>query len=128
MKLRGFRHRRMALRIAVALLFTLLFQHAAIAAYACPLMGVPTPVEAAMPDCGGMETMDAPVLCEQHCNPDNSTTPDVRVAQPTPVLLPPLRFELTRTLASASSLQLYESVPVLWADPPPTLRFCSLLI
>ncbi|MFC0679042.1 hypothetical protein ACFFGH_14455 [Lysobacter korlensis] len=128
MKLGAFRRHRTAFRVALAVLLTFLFQHAAIAAYACPLVEAPAKVEVVMTDCGGMETMDSPVLCEKHCNPDNSTTPDLRVAQVPPVVLPPLRFELARMLASASSLQLYESVPVLRADPPPTLRFCSLLI
>lgn len=128
MKLGRFRRHRAAWRIALAVLLTFLFQHAAIAAYACPLVGMPAQVEVAMTDCGGMETMESPVLCEKHCNPDDSTTPDLRVAQAPPVLLPPLRFELTRTLASASSLQLYERIPVPRAEPPPTLRFCSLLI
>lgn len=128
MRLGIFRRHRTALRIVLAVLLSFLFQHVAIAAYACPLTEMPAQVDATMSDCGGMETVDSPLLCEKHCNPDNSTTPDVRLAQFPPVLLPPARFELARTLPSATSLQLYESVPVLRADPPPTLRFCSLLI
>lgn len=128
MKLGIFRRHRIVFRIALAVLLTFLFQHAAIAAYACPLAEMPAQVDSSMSDCGGMETKDSPALCEKHCNPDNSTTPDLRIAQVPPVVLPPARFELARTLPSASSLQLYESVPVLRADPPPTLRFCSLLI
>lgn len=127
-KLGIFRRRRTAFRVALAVLLTFLFQHAAIAAYACPVDSMPAQVNASMPDCGSMEMEDPPVLCEKHCNPDNLTTPDLRIAQVPPVVLPPARFELARTLPSASSLQLYESVPVLRADPPPTLRFCSLLI
>ena len=127
MKLSLFRRHRVVFRIALAVLLTFVFQHAAIAAFACPLDQMPIQVET-MSDCGGMETRDSPALCDKHCNPDNSTTPDLRIAQVPPVVLPPARFELARTLPSASSLQLYESVPVLRADPPPTLRFCSLLI
>ncbi|MDQ3286727.1 MAG: hypothetical protein M3Q42_00450 [Pseudomonadota bacterium] len=128
MKLGVFRRRRTVFRLALAVLLTFLFQHAAIAAYACPLDRMPVQMDAAMPDCGGMETMDSPVLCEKHCNPDNSMTPDPRVAQVPPAVVPPARFELARTLPSGSSLQLYQSVPARRADPPPTLRFCSLLI
>ncbi|MDX1555239.1 MAG: hypothetical protein R3212_04365 [Xanthomonadales bacterium] len=128
MKLSMFRRKRTVFRVALAVLLTFLFQHAAIAAYACPLDQMPAPADASMSDCDGMETKDSPALCEKHCNPDNSTTPDLRIAQVPPVVLPPARFELARTLPSGSSLQLYESVPVLRADPPPTLRFCSLLI
>lgn len=128
MKLRMFRRRRTVFRISLAVLLTFLFQHAAIAAFACQLDQVPAQVNTAMSACDGMETKDSPALCEKHCNPDNSTTPDLRIAQVPPVVLPPARFELARTLPSASSLQLYESVPLLRADPPPTLRFCSFLI
>jgi hypothetical protein len=128
MRLGLFRRHKVAFRLALAVLLTFVFQHAAIAAYACPLAEMPAQTDTAMSDCGTMETKDSPALCDKHCNPDNSTTPDLRIAQVPPVVLPPARFELARTLPSASSLQLYESVPVLRADPPPTLRFCSLLI
>lgn len=128
MKLGICRRKRTVFRIALAVLLTFLFQHAAIAAYACPLDQMPAPTDASMSDCVGMETKDSPALCEKHCNPDNSTTPDLRIGQVPPVVLPPTRFEFARTLPSGSSLQLYESVPFLLADPPPTLRFCSLLI
>jgi hypothetical protein len=128
MKLGMFRRHRTVFRIALAVLLTFVFQHAAIAAYACPLDQMPAQVDASMSGCDTMETKDSPALCEKHCSPDNSTTPDLRVAQVPPVVLPPARFELARTLPAASSLKLYESVPVLRADPPPTLRFCSLLI
>jgi hypothetical protein len=127
-KLGIFRRRRTAFRIALAVLLSFVFQHAAIAAYACPLAGMPAQMDAAMSDCSTMDSKDPSALCEKHCNPDNSTTPDPRAAQVPPVVVSPARFELARTLSSASSLQLYESVPVLRADPPPTLRFCSLLI
>ncbi|WP_330967951.1 hypothetical protein [Lysobacter sp. A3-1-A15] len=128
MKRGMFHRRRTVFRIALAVLLTLLFQHAAIAAYACPLDQMPAPADAAVFDCDDMETKDRPALCEKHCNPDDSTTPEVRSAQVPPMVLPPVRFELARTIPSASSLHLYENVPVLRADPPPTLRFCSLLI
>lgn len=128
MTLAGLRRRRFAIRIAFAVLLSFVFQHAALAAYACPLDQAAAKVEASMPDCASMAVMDSPALCVKHCNPDDSTTADVRVAQVPPVALPLVRFELARTLSPRTSMQHYESVPVLRADPPPTLRFCSLLI
>lgn len=128
MKLGMCRRKRTVFRIALAVLLTFLFQHAAIAAYACHVDHMPAPADASMSDCDGMETKDSPALCDKHCNPDNSTTPELRIAQAPPVVLPPARFEFTRMLPPASSLQLYESVHAGRADPPPTLRFCSLLI
>lgn len=122
------RRRRIVSRIALVALLSFLFQHAAIAAFACPLDQVPPQVDTSMPGCSEMAVEDSPALCDKHCNPDNSTAPDVRIAQVPPVVLPPARFDLARTLPTASSLQFYESVPPARADPPPTLRFCSLLI
>ena len=128
MRLGRLRREGTVFRIALAVLLSVLFQHVAIAAYACDTDQVPAAADASMPGCGGMETRDPPALCDKHCNPDDSTTPEPRVAQVAPVVLPPARFELARTLPPASSLQLYESVPAQRSDPPPMLRFCSLLI
>ena len=61
---------------------------AAIAAYACPVDQVSTRDMAHMPDCDSMAETDPQSLCEKHCNPDDSTTPDARVAgAPTAMLL-----------------------------------------
>lgn len=128
MTLGTLRRKRFAIRIVLAVLLSFLLQHAALAAYACPLDQTPAKVEASMPDCASMEQMDPPAVCVKHCNPDDSTTADARIAQVPPLGLPLVRFELARTPPSSASMQHYESVPVLRADPPPTLRFCSLLI
>lgn len=127
MKLHAFRRRSRVVQIALALLLSLLFQQVAIAAYACPLDQMPPPSEA-MVECESMKAPDSPALCEKHCNPDDSTTPDVRVAQVPPVVLPPIRFDFTHTLLAPPSAQHYCNVPPLRADPPPAVRFCSLLI
>jgi hypothetical protein len=124
----GLRRKRFAVRVVLTVLLAFLLQHAALAAYACPLDQTPVKVEASMPDCASMAQMDPPALCVKHCNPDDSTTVGGRIAQVPPVALPLVRFDLARTPPSSASMQHYESVPVLRADPPPTLRFCSLLI
>lgn len=128
MKLSLLRRRRIAGRVAWVVLLSLLFQYVAVAAYACPVMNAPVQAVESMPDCLTMEKQDPPVLCEQHCEPDDSTTPDIRVAQVPPVVLAPARFDLVRSLPPACSLEHYRSVPALAVDPPPTVRFCSLLI
>lgn len=128
MTLALFRRRRHAFRVALVLLLSLLFQQVAIASYACPLEGAPPPASAAMTDCASMEVRAADPLCDEHCDPDTPTTPDARIVQVPPVALPPLRFELARSLPSTTRLQQFSRMPVVGTDPPPTLRFCSLLI
>lgn len=127
MKLSLLRRRRLAGRAALVVLLSLLFQYVAVAAYACPVLNAPVQAVKSMPDCVSMEKQDPPVLCEQHCEPDDSTAPELRVAQVPPVVLPPARFDLVRS-PPACSLEHYRSVPALAVDPPPTVRFCSLLI
>lgn len=126
-RLRAFRRQSFVVRVALALLLSLLFQQVAMAAYACPLDQMPPPSEA-MVECESMKAPDSPTLCEKHCNPDDSTTPDIRVAQVPPVVLPPVHFDFSHTLLAPPAAQHYRSVPLLQADPPPALRFCSLLI
>lgn len=128
MKLGAFRRRSRVVRFALVVLLSLLFQQVAIASYACPIDQMPAQVGAVMDDCQGMDSPDPQALCEKHCNPDDSTTPDVRAAQVPPVLLPPIRFDFASTLLASTPSQHYENVPLLQADPPPMLRFCSLLI
>lgn len=81
-----------------------------------------------MAGCGGMEMGDSPILCEKHCNPDNSTAPDLKAASVPPVALPPARFEFSQSLIPPPSARDYENVRVCQSDPPPLLRFCSLQI
>lgn len=127
MKLCLLRRRRIAGRVAWVVLLSLLFQYVAVAAYACPVVSATVQAVESTPDCVTVEKQDRPLLCEQHCEPDDSTTPELRVAQVPPVVLPPARFDLVRS-PPACSLEHYRSVPALAVDPPPTVRFCSLLI
>lgn len=128
MKLARLRNRRFMARVAFAILFALLFQQAALAAYLCPLEQAPAAAHASMPDCEQMPPAAKTPLCAKHCNPDTTTTPDVRVAQVPPLLLPPMRFDLPELLLVARASRACASVPLVRSDPPPTLRFCSLLI
>lgn len=129
MNVARFRGRRQRLRFAWVALLALLFQQAAMAAYACPIEAPPAP-RVMMADCEGMEMPDqtAPLLCDKHCNPDRSTTPDVRTAQVPPIALPPLHFDLAASLLPPTLAQDYEDVPTCRSDPPATERFCSLQI
>lgn len=111
------------------LLLSLLLQQAAMAAYACPLEQMPQ--QKAMPQtCAGMgmqQARDNPALCAKHCAPDLATaTAHAALTVPASLLpptgLPPvLQAQLHQGVARAA-------VPIARSDPPPRLRYCSLLI
>ncbi len=125
-KLLPFRSPRTLCRVALTVLLTLLLQQVAMAGYACPLVLAPVQQHEMMAECDGMEMEDAPALCEKHCNPDDSTAPDLKLLSVPALALPPARFALPQSL---NPLPLaYASVPVCKSDPPPLLRFCSLQI
>jgi hypothetical protein len=126
-KLARFRQRRVVARGAFILLLSLLFQQVALAAYLCPVEQGPAPATMSMAHCEEMPPAASTPLCTKHCNPDTTTTPDVRLAHVPPLLLPPLRFAPPELLVAPES-RTYASVPLVRSDPPPTLRFCSLLI
>lgn len=130
MKLRAFRTRSLRSRFAVLALLALLFQQAALAAYACPQIQAPQQTEMAMAGCEGMEMPDpgAPALCDQHCLRDHVTSPDLKAPQVPALALPPLHFALTATLLPPAQAMHYEDVPTCRSDPPPAQRFCSLQI
>lgn len=125
-----FRRRRQRVRFAWLALLALLFQQVAMVAYACPPSEMPAPPQAMMSDCESMEMPDpaAPLLCDKHCHPDRSTTPDVRIAQVPPIALPPPRFDLAASLLPLAPAQYYQDVPTCRSDPPAAERFCSLQI
>ncbi len=128
-KSRPFRRRANLFRMALTVLLALFLQQVAIAGYACPLDQMPPQQQQTMmEDCEGMEMENSAMLCEKHCNPDNSATPELRVGSVPPSVLPPLRFDLQMSLIAGTSAQSYKDVPVCQSDPPPQLRFCSLQI
>lgn len=131
------RQRRTATRFVLAALLALLFQNVALAAYVCPVPVAPghaahsqahaVEPTAPMPDCG-MAMPEKPTLCEKHCDPDEGAAAEVRVGTvPAPVLAP-LRFELASWRQPPPAASGYHNVAASRADPPPMLRFCSLLI
>lgn len=128
MRLGRMRRSRLSVRLMLALVLALLCQHAAIAAYACPVDPVSIEVMETMPDCSGMAEPDPVALCEKHCNPDESAFAGPLSASVPPAVLPPLRFGLARALPDGLAAHACSRVPFTRSDPPPTLRFCSLLI
>lgn len=130
MKLRVFRARSFRLRVAWLALLALLFQQAALAAYACPISVTPPEPMTMMAGCEGMEMPDpaAPLLCDQHCQRDHVASPDLKAPQVPPLALPALHFALTAALLPPVQAQYYEDVPTCQSDPPPAQRFCSLQI
>lgn len=130
MTLARLRTRRQRLRFAWLALLALLFQQVALAAYTCPTTGVPPQPQALMAGCDVMEMPDpdAPALCDQHCQRDHLTTPDLRVTQVPPLALPPPHFDLVASLLPPVPARYCEDVPTCRSDPPPAQRFCSLQI
>lgn len=122
--------RRHRLRIALTVILCLLFQQVAMATYACTLPSMPPdPVEMAE-DCSKMGmamVQEAPALCAEHCSPDHAVTPDPGFAHVPPLALPPIHFEPRLVLPPAHQA-LAGQARVNGSDPPPRLRYCSLLI
>ena len=115
-------------RILIAAVAGLLFQQLALAAYSCPAAA---PVEpAASAHCEGdlaHATADNPALCAGHCAVDTPAPADASPKAPAAWAMAPLFSvlvpEVPRTLAM-DRVRLPVPVP----DPPPRLRYCSLLI
>ena len=115
----------------LALIFCLLFQQVALAAYACTQsLKTPPAMPAGMEHCTQMDMAsaqaDSPALCEKHCVPDlpvptGATVPSV----PTLALLPVFSLVLCEPVSHVAQ---QVEVPIARSDPPPRLRYCSLLI
>lgn len=117
-------------RIALTVICCLLFQQVAMAAYACPLeRSLPEAAKFAQ-NCAGMGMEQAkgnPALCEKHCTPDRPLLTDHASPVVPAVALPPIVFDLVLA-QSATGVALAAQVTAHRSDPPPRLRFCSLLI
>ena len=125
--LRRARHR---IRIAVLVILSLLFQQAALAAYLCPMEQMPAEMSVMAEHCAEMgmaQQQDNPVLCQKHCNPDHSFAPDTVKLSVPPLALPPLALAPVY-VQPISHVAIQADVPISRSDPPPRLRFCSLLI
>ena len=124
--------RRVRQRLKILLvIFCLLFQQVALAAYACAPSPKPPPVmPAGMEHCAQMDMapakVESPALCEKHCVPDLPVQTDV-AAPSVPALALPPAFSLVLTEPVSHVAKLVE-VPITRSDPPPRLRYCSLLI
>lgn len=124
------RRARHRLRIALAVMFCLLFQQAAVAAYFCPMEQMPAETKAMVEHCAQMgmkQAEDNPGLCEKHCNPDHSVAADAAKLSVPPLALPAPPMTLV-VAQPVSHVAIQAEVPITGSDPPPRLRFCSLLI
>jgi hypothetical protein len=125
--------RRRALWAGIVL-FCLLFQQIAMAAYVCTLPTSPT-ATAMTGDCASMGMsskatahQSADPRCTEHCSDHTTASPDARVP-----VVPPLLLSFTSPLLLGTSApELHRAAlpdpAQCRPEPPPTLRFCSLLI
>lgn len=123
-------HARQRLRITLLVVLCLLFQQVALAAYACPLDQMPPDPVAMAEDCAEMgmkQATESPALCAKHCSPDLSVAADHVLLNVPAIALPPMAFDLV-LVEPLSHVALVADVPVARSDPPPRLRYCSLLI
>ena len=126
-----FRRARTRLRLSLLVLASLLFQQVAMAAYACELVdAAPPPMPVGMEHCAQMDMAppqaESPALCEKHCAPDLSLLTDATPPSVPTLALPP-SFALVLHAPARDAAQ-YVDVPISRSDPPPRLRYCSLLI
>jgi len=117
-------------RIALLLVLSLLFQQAAMAAYTCTLTQPPAAPVAMDEDCASLQmrqVREDPALCAKHCAPDQSLFPENPAAGVPTLALPPPAYALVLS-TQVGSMACDTRVPVERSDPPPRLRYCSLLI
>jgi hypothetical protein len=112
----------------------MLFQQMALAAYICPLGEASSPAqmtEIELPACEdmGMSVPDpqAPALCHQDCQGDHAVRAEVHAPQAVAPIVLPLYFVPDVHLAPQAGPH-PANVSATPADPPPSLRFCRLLI
>lgn len=122
------RHR---LRVVLTIILCLLFQQVAMAAYACALPAMPVDPAVMIEDCSamGMERAQvSPALCAKHCTPDAAVVLDHATPSVPPLALP-AAIALLWPAASADPRPVCAPrVAIDRSDPPPRLRYCSLLI
>jgi hypothetical protein len=121
---------RQRLRIALAVIFCLLFQQMALAAYVCPVQQMPSEMMAMAAHCAEMDmrqVQDNPALCAKHCSPDLSTAADHGKLSVPALILPPLPFAPV-LMTPVPHVAVQAGIPIARSDPPPRLRYCSLLI
>ena len=130
-------HRRRVLWTGIVL-FCLLFQQLAMAAYVCTLPTAPTDI-VMTGDCAGMgvsseaktptsQHMNADPRCAEHCAGTTVSAHDASLPTVPPLLLASTSPALLGTIAHAPHQVALPNTALHRSDPPPTLRFCSLLI
>jgi len=128
--------RRRVLWTGIAL-FCLLFQQLAMAAYACTLPAASTNV-AMTEHCVGMGMGSAAKTptahqhgvdsrCAEHCAGTTASTHDASLPTVPPLLLASTSPVMLGAIVHADRVAL-PNTALHRPDPPPTLRFCSLLI
>ncbi|KLD66202.1 hypothetical protein [Dyella japonica] len=129
--------RRRRLLWTGVVLFCLLFQQLAMAAYVCTLPS--KPADTVMTgDCAAMgmgsagktslQHQSPDARCAEHCAGSATSAHDLRLPDVPPLLLPMVSPTLLGTIAHAPEQARLPDAALLHPDPPPTLRFCSLLI
>jgi hypothetical protein len=129
--------RRRVLWTGIAL-FCLLFQQLAMAAYACTLSTASANV-VLTGDCAAMgmdSKSEVPPShhpstdprCAEHCAGSAVSSHDASLPTVPPLQLPSALPNLLGTVAHASDQVVLPNTALHRPDPPPTLRFCSLLI
>jgi hypothetical protein len=115
--------------VALIVIGSLLFQQVAVAAYACD-PAARSSSSAPASHCEHTQKA-APAksspLCEKHCTPDLTVLTDTASLGVPALALPPMVFTLV-VHEPAATLTESDSVPLTRSDPPPRLRYCSLLI
>lgn len=136
MRIRCRLSRRRRALLAGVVIFCLLFQQLAMAAYVCTLPVKPV-VAGLMEHCAEMgmgSGAKAPThaspdpRCDEHCASHASATPDARVPAVPPLMLPPESPAVLGTIVHAPDQATLPDAALFPPDPPSTLRFCSLLI
>lgn len=118
------------LRIALLATLCLLFQQVALASYLCPPEQMPVAAPAMSEQCADAAmapAQDNAPLCEQHCNPDHTVAADSAKLSVPALALPLLAFAVV-LVEPVSQSAAQSEVPTTAVDPPPRLRYCSLLI
>jgi hypothetical protein len=116
----------------------LLFQQLAMAAYVCTLPAASTSV-VMKSDCAAIGVSSsaqasasphagADPSCAEHCAGHTASAHDARLPTVPPLLLASASPTLLGTIEPVSHRVALPNTALRRADPPPTLRFCSLLI
>ena len=119
-------------------LFCMLFQQLAMAAYACTLPTLPTDI-VMTGDCASMgmssnaksptsHHVSTDPRCAEHCAGNTASAHDAHLPTVPPLLLASASPTLLGTIVQAPDQVALPDTALHRPDPPPTLRFCSLLI